>query len=97
MIVSEKNIEASALSPKHGWKLISSKSFDPCTEFIYFTEELIKTPDEKYVLHTMWLINALWAEDAIKSGLMSPKVLEPYEDYEVITEEEALVWLEIMQ
>lgn len=89
MIINDKNIDESKLLEKKARILLNTHNYDSSDEFIYLTEILYQSSDGEYILHTMWLINDLWAEPLIKSGQMSPEELEPQEKYEIISEERA--------
>ena len=86
-------VEKQVNSPIKDWNYINSPNFDPCREFKYYTETLYRTPNGEYILHTMWRISDLWAEDAVRNGEMTEDELEPHEEYEIISEEQAQKWL----
>lgn len=93
MSIVQNNIPKEIMDSKSRWTLIDSKNSDPCSEYIYFTETLYRTPTGEYVMHTMWLVSDLWAKDTTNNEPISQEELEPHEEYRIISEEQAQKWL----
>ena len=79
---------------KDTFEIVDSVNSLPQDEFVYYTETLYKTPNDKYILETKWKLEAEWHKEFIENKTLTAEDLLPQETYKILTYEEVVEWLD---